>query len=109
MIRGFPPLLYRPSASPLKHTHHFPGRLTKEDLRRDDVGSPLKADGTGHGDRADHGLNEDRDASLASLTADYLYVISCGSGHTGRVARLAVDRQRKGETTLKAEGLGLRW
>jgi hypothetical protein len=46
-------------------------------------------------------------ASLASLAADYLYVISCGSWHTRRVARKAVDGQRKGKDWFnRVRGIG---
>jgi hypothetical protein len=44
--------------------------LDHPQFRRDDVGAPLHADKAAHGDRADRGLNRDRDASLASLAAN---------------------------------------
>lgn len=38
-----------------------------------------------------------------SFTAHYLYVIAFGCWHTGRVARLNVERQRKGEDKGRRE------
>jgi hypothetical protein len=86
-----------PSASPLEGAHHFPVRLAEKDFRRDDVGAALHAHRASHSDRADHGLDGDRNAALAPFAAHHLDVISFRSWHSRRVAREAVEWRIKDE------------
>ena len=69
-----------PSAPPLQDPHHFPGRLTQEHFRRDDVGASIQTNGTDHCDGADRFIR-DRDAPFAPFATDNLDMVPLGSWH----------------------------
>jgi hypothetical protein len=87
-----------PSALPLEGACDFPTRLTKEDFGGHDIGPTLQANGAADYNSGNGALRCTGNDPATPLALDDGDLLARGRWHTGRLAREAVEGQRKGET-----------